>query len=274
MLSRLPFPELLDAFASTSPTPGGGSAAALSGALGASLLAMVAGLPKTRQNTDEERQTLDAARTRLLSLAETLRELIDRDAASYDGVVAAYRLPKSTDSEKAERQAAVQQALQRATSVPLDTLAACTEALTPGREVARAGNASAITDVAVGVQLLMTGTSAAMLNIQVNLDAVKDDAFKGRVTADVRRHLETGSTAMREILMSAEFVELNRQSGKVFGFPPHGEPPSAAGAVRAIAVMLRRLGPDDARRALDVLAGSTNSETATAAREALTKSNP
>jgi formiminotetrahydrofolate cyclodeaminase len=271
MLSRLPFPELLDAFASSSPTPGGGSAAALAGAVGASLLAMVAALPKTRQNTDEERQTLDAARSRLVSLMETLRELIDRDAASYDGVVAAYRLPKNTDVEKTERQAAVQQALQRATSVPLDTLAACTEALTHARDVARAGNPSAITDVAAGVQLLMTGTSAAMLNIQINLGSVKDDAFKGQVVADARRHLEAASTAMREIMMSAEYGELHRQAGQVFGSPTHGDSAPAPAAVRAIAAMLHRLGPDDARRALEVLAESDNPETASAAREALTR---
>src|SRR5215813_7098180 len=97
--------ELLDAFSSPDPTPGGGSASALSGALGASLLAMVAGLPKTRTSAPEERSTLDSARRQLMSLRGKLVELVDRDAAAYDLVVAAYKQPKTTDSEKAARKA-------------------------------------------------------------------------------------------------------------------------------------------------------------------------
>ncbi len=121
MLAKKSLSDVLDAFSSSDPTPGGGSAAALAGALGASLLAMVAGLPKTRSNTPEERAALDAARAKILELRARLIDLIDRDAAAYDTVVAAYRLPKGTDEEKAARKSAIQAALQLATSVPLET---------------------------------------------------------------------------------------------------------------------------------------------------------
>ena len=114
--------SVLDAFASSDPTPGGGSAAALLGALGASLFAMVAGLPKTKTGTPEERTALDAARTEILRGRDLLVELIDRDAAAYDLVVAAYRRPKSTDAEKTARTATIQDALRAATEVPVETI--------------------------------------------------------------------------------------------------------------------------------------------------------
>src|SRR5689334_21009235 len=107
MLANKTVQELLDAFSAPTPTPGGGSAAALAGAIAASLLAMVAAMPKTKSGTPEERAALDALDPILLKLRAELVDLIDRDAASYDGVVAAYRLPKGTDEEKAARKSAV-----------------------------------------------------------------------------------------------------------------------------------------------------------------------
>jgi formiminotetrahydrofolate cyclodeaminase len=91
--SQLTLDALLDAFASNTPVPGGGSAAALAGAVGASLLIMVAGVPKTRHGTDEERQALDAAAGRLRPVRDELKALIDRDSDAYTSVLHAYRLP-------------------------------------------------------------------------------------------------------------------------------------------------------------------------------------
>ena len=217
MLRDQTFPDLLDAFASPDPTPGGGSAAALLGALGASLLARVAGLPKTKSNTPGERAALDAARTRLLELRKTLMDLIDRDAGAYDRVVAAYRLPKTSDEEKAARSRSIQAALQHATEVPLETLTVCGQVVEAGRTVATSGNPSAISDVTVGLQTLMTAMSGAMLNVQMNLGSVKDAAFVQATTVAVRRSLESAGTAMREIMTSPEFIELHRQSAALLG---------------------------------------------------------
>ena len=97
--SHLSLAQLLDAFASNQPVPGGGSAAALAGAVGASLLIMVAGLPKTRHGTDEERSALTATAARLRPLRDELASLIDRDSEAYTSVINAYRLPRSTDAE-------------------------------------------------------------------------------------------------------------------------------------------------------------------------------
>ena len=100
MLTSQTVAELLDAFASPDPTPGGGSAAALAGALGASLLAMVAGMPKTKAGSAADRAALDEARRHLLAARSTLIGLIERDSAAYDLVVSAYRRPKETPDDK------------------------------------------------------------------------------------------------------------------------------------------------------------------------------
>src|SRR5688500_6054008 len=107
-LTSLSVTQLLDAFASSAPTPGGGSAAALSGAVGASLLAMVAALPKTKTGDAGERTALDAAGAKLKELRGKLASLIDEDTRAYDLVTAAYRSAKGSDEEKATRKAAIQ----------------------------------------------------------------------------------------------------------------------------------------------------------------------
>src|SRR5207247_3358089 len=114
--------DLLAAFSSSDPTPGGGSAAALASAVGASLLMMVAGLPKTRSGSDEDRNELAAARAALTDLRQHLAAAIDADTAAYDQVVAAYRLAKGTDDEKSARRAAIQRALREAIDVPLQLM--------------------------------------------------------------------------------------------------------------------------------------------------------
>ncbi|HKW02061.1 MAG TPA: cyclodeaminase/cyclohydrolase family protein [Vicinamibacterales bacterium] len=177
--------ELLDLFSSSDPTPGGGSASALSGALGASLLAMVAGLPKTRTNTPEEHSTLDNARRQLMALRDTLIELVDRDAAAYDLVVAAYKQPKGTDSEKAARKTAIASALRAATDVPLETMRACTEVLGLGKIVAEHGNLSAASDIGVGLHLTMAGLTGGRLNVETNISSSGDQAYAASIRDEV-----------------------------------------------------------------------------------------
>src|SRR5262245_55573058 len=117
--------SLLDAFASADPTPGGGSASALSGAMAASLLSMVASMPKSKTNAVAEREALDDANSEIVKLRETLISLIDRDSSAYDLVVAAFRKPKATDEDRAARKQAIHDATVVATEVPLETMEAC-----------------------------------------------------------------------------------------------------------------------------------------------------
>ena len=183
----MPVAQLLDALASPNPTPGGGTAAAIAGALGTSVLVMVAGLAKSKNNTDEEKAALAKARAVLVPLTARLTQLADADAQAFDRVMGAYRLPKSSDDEKAARTRAIQSALQGATVVPLDTLRACADALAHARVVAEYGNASAASDAGVAIGLLRAAAAGADANVQINLEGIKDEAFKASTGAEASR---------------------------------------------------------------------------------------
>jgi len=187
--STLTLAELLDAFASNQPVPGGGSASALAGAVGASLLIMVAGLPKTRHGTDEERAALNDAASRLRPLRDELAALIDRDSAAYASVIEAFRLPKSNDAEQAARRHAIEAAMHAATEAPLATMRACERVMRDAETVASGGAPSAASDVAVAIELLKTAARGAALNVDTNLAAVKDEEYASRVSQE-RRDLE------------------------------------------------------------------------------------
>ena len=169
--------DLLAAFRSSEPTPGGGSASALSGAIGASLLAMVAGLPRPRSRTPEEERQLADARTRCTAISDHLAALMDRDSAAYDDVVAAFRLPKNSEEAKAARSVRIQEALRAATEAPLAVMRACLEAIQLANTVAAFGNTNAASDVQVGLELLDAGLRGAGMNVAINLTSLKDQAY-------------------------------------------------------------------------------------------------
>ena len=176
-LTHLPVTDLIAAFGSPDPTPGGGSASALAGAAGAALLAMVAAMPKNKASTPEEAELLHATGTRCRILADTLRDLVDRDSEAYDAVVAAYRLPKASDEEKAARSAAIQSSLQRATQVPLDCAKVCGDVVRLAGRAAEVGNQNVISDAGVGVLAAWAALRSAVLNVNINAPSLKDRGF-------------------------------------------------------------------------------------------------
>jgi formiminotetrahydrofolate cyclodeaminase len=186
-LTDRPLTELLGAFSDPSPTPGGGSAAALTAATGLSLLAMVSQMGRTRGGTDDDRRVLDESSTALLPLRDHVITLVDDDAAAYEGVVDAYRLPKASDEEKTARRAAVQGALRGAAEVPLDVMRACQAGLTVAGDVARHGNPSARSDVGVALELLMAALKSAALNVMVNLEGIDEVGWVDGVKSEVER---------------------------------------------------------------------------------------
>ncbi len=185
--------DLLDLFASTDPVPGGGSASALAGALGASLLLMVAGMSKTRSGTPEETADLAAAAARLRPLRDRLEALIDADSEAYSAVAAAFKLPKDTEYAKAARKASVQAATKEATEVPLETMRACRDAVRHAVIVARCGNRNATSDVGVALELLVAGTRGAGLNVDINLASLADQEYVERARWE-RQDLERSAT--------------------------------------------------------------------------------
>ena len=196
--------DLMDAFASTDPVPGGGSAAALAGAVGASLLLMVAGIPKTRTGAPEETADLAEAATRLHPLRDRLLELVDRDSDAYQQVMAAYRLAKDTDAEKASRKNAIDRAMRSATETPLDTMRACQQALRGAVIVSANGNRRTTSDVGVGVELLVAGLRGARMNVDINLAVLDDQDYVRRarteaeeLARDAEADAETARRALR-----------------------------------------------------------------------------
>jgi formiminotetrahydrofolate cyclodeaminase len=182
--------DFIHSLASAAPTPGGGTAAAIAGAMGTGLFAMVAGLTRTRGNSDEERTALAAARARLLPLADDLERCADRDSDAFNAVMAAYRLPKGTDEEKAARKSAVGEAMRGATAAPLETVRLATQALEIGETVARFGNLSAASDAGVGCGLLVAAAEGAAANVRVNLDALSDESYRNAASAETAALLE------------------------------------------------------------------------------------
>ena len=176
--------DLLDAFAANAPVPGGGSAAALAGALGVSLLIMAASLTKTRTGAPEEAADLAEAAARLRPLRDRLVEMIDADSSAYRAVMHALALPKVSEQEKSVRSGAVQAALKEATDVPLDVVRSCQQALTGGVIVARNVSRVAASDVGMGIELLAASVRGGALSIDANMRAIADTSYTGHVSAE------------------------------------------------------------------------------------------
>lgn len=173
--------EILAAFSSPNPTPGGGSASALTAAVGVSLLMMVGGLAKTRNGSDEDRAALAAASAALAAIRDRLTAAIDSDATAYDQVVAAYRLPKTTPDEQQARKGVIQRALQSATDVPLSVMRLSAEGCQQAAIVAGHGHRAAASDVGAAIALLRAGLHGAGLNVAINIGGVSDATYVDRV---------------------------------------------------------------------------------------------
>jgi methenyltetrahydrofolate cyclohydrolase len=176
---------LLDRFASPDPTPGGGSAAALAGATGAALVSMVCAMPKTRTGAEPERERLNMALGWAREAGARLRGLVDEDSAAYEAVVAAYRLPKATEAEKAARKEAVATAMSGAIAVPLRTAEACLVVLRAATEALAHGNPNATSDAKTAGALAWAGLLGAAENVKINLGPRADpsDGVAERIDA-------------------------------------------------------------------------------------------
>lgn len=169
--------EFLDNLASAASTPGGGSAAAILGAMGAALTSMVCNLTIGKKGYEDVTPDLE----RVLADAEAARhqliDMIQDDVNAFDGVMAAYGMPKVTDEEKAARSAEIQSALKTATAVPLACAKACQKALVLADPAAQMGNKNVISDAGVAVMAAYAGLMSAALNVYINVGAIKDEEF-------------------------------------------------------------------------------------------------
>lgn len=160
------------------PAPGGGAAAAVSGAMGASLVAMVAGLTLGREKfAAVQAQMAEAAEVGQRETAALL-VLADEDQEAFNQVMAAFALPKGSDAEKAERQRAIQTGYKAAIAAPLKTMAHCLTVMRQALTAAHKGNPNALSDAYVAHLTASAGFEGALWNVAINLGSLKDAAFK------------------------------------------------------------------------------------------------
>jgi glutamate formiminotransferase/formiminotetrahydrofolate cyclodeaminase len=180
--------EFNDRLASAEPVPGGGSASAIAGSLGASLVTMVAELSK-RPRYMEHASLHGAVEERGRELTARLLQLADDDAASYAAFSAALKLPKDTDGERAARTAAMRIAARKASEVPLDCLQACFEVVLAAELLAGRCNQNASSDLTVATLLAEAAAKGAAANVRVNLPSVGDEAWAVEVEGRVDKLL-------------------------------------------------------------------------------------
>jgi formiminotetrahydrofolate cyclodeaminase len=180
-----PLREVLEAFASASPTPGGGSACAAAGAFGTALLRMAAAIAGV------DAQSLGRIEERLI-------HAIDADAVAYRYVISAQRQPQDTPAERGLRTAAIQLALRGATEVPLSIMRLCSSALYEATEVAAHARRSTVGDIAVAMVLLRAGAEGARLTIDANLGAIKDTTYIDTVREEFKMMSDRAEMATAE----------------------------------------------------------------------------
>ncbi len=179
----------LEELASSSATPGGGSAAALAGAMGAGLVGMVCRLTIGRKRFADVEDELRGVLNEAEALRLRLTDLAEADTQAFDQVMAAYRLPKETPTEQAVRQTGIQSALQGATLVPLETARACRAVVNLADQVIEKINPNALGDAGAAVLLAEAGLKGAQLNVAINLTAIQDPIFVQETQEDLRRIL-------------------------------------------------------------------------------------
>lgn len=172
--------DFLDALASAEPTPGGGSSAALGGALGAALVSMVCNLTVGKKGYEAAQEEMRRILARSEALRAELAQLLEGDTQAYERVMAAYRLPRRTVEERAAREEAIQAALVEASEVPLRIAACCAEVAALALPAAELGNRWAVSDAGVGALLATASMEAVLLNVIINLASIHDAAYVRR----------------------------------------------------------------------------------------------
>jgi len=204
MLVEKTVKDFVAAVASKEPAPGGGSVSALASSLGAALTSMVGNLTigrKAYQALEEsQRAQLDANFEKVTKHMERLNELIDEDTTAFNDYMAAMKLPKETEEEKATRKAAMEEALKKAMEVPLDAARESLEVLKLQKVFADYGNPNAITDVGVGALLACAGLEGALFNVLINLGGISDKDYVEKIRKQCDELLKEGKALKEETL--------------------------------------------------------------------------
>ncbi len=197
MLIEMKLEEFLDELASSSPAPGGGSVSALLGALSSALTSMVCRLTEGKKGyenvTEDIRKVLEESE----AIRKRATELIDEDTNVFNQVMSAYKIPK----ENPDRSIKIQNAMKKATEVPLKTMRECYRAMELAKIIAEKGNVNSVSDVGVASITANAGIQGASLNVMINIKFIKDDNFVSKITEEVtqltKKSIELNSEIMK-----------------------------------------------------------------------------
>ena len=181
--------NFLDELASNSPTPGGGSVAALAGALGVALISMVGNLTVGKKKYEEVEEDIK----RIISSSEKLRyelsQLIEEDVKVFNNFMSTYKMPKETEDEKKVRAEKIQESLIKAAKVPLRVAYKCLDILSLSKEVAEKGNINVVSDAGVAVLMAEAALESAILNVKINLRMIKDEKVRTELSSSIKEIL-------------------------------------------------------------------------------------
>lgn len=181
--------NFLDELASNSPTPGGGSVAALAGALGVALISMVGNLTVGKKKYED----VEGDIKKIISSSEKLRyelsQLIEDDVKVFNNFMATYKMPKETEDEKKIRAEKIQESLIKAAKVPLKVAYKCLDILSLSKEVAEKGNINVVSDAGVAVLMAEAALESAILNVRINLKMIKDEKTKEELSSSIKEIL-------------------------------------------------------------------------------------
>ena len=185
MLADMYLKEFIDKTASNSPVPGGGSIAALSGAIAAALTEMVANLTIGKKKYLEVEEEMKEIAATFAEYRNKLVQDIDRDSDAFNEVMAAFKLPKETDEEITARNSVIEEATKTATLVPLEVARDTYKMLSTIEVVVEKGNQNAVSDGAVAAMMARTAVLSALYNVEINLGSLQDEAFVGEIMKEV-----------------------------------------------------------------------------------------
>jgi len=208
MLTPLTLTRFLDELASSSPAPGGGSVAALAGAIGSALTSMVCNLTIGKKRYADVQEEMQSVLRQSEKLRQELTLLIDKDTEAFNGVMAALAMPKATEEEQSRRSSLIQEATKRATLVPLSVMGLCERALALTRVVAEKGNKNSTSDSGVAALMLQSACSGAGLNVRINLTSLNDEQFVRQTTEEMK-----GITRKVEQLAGETLLLVNQSIG-------------------------------------------------------------
>ena len=203
-LTDLTSKDFLTELASSAPAPGGGGGAAMAGALAAALASMVANLTIGKEKFAAQECEVKALLHEAEQVRQDLLALVEDDAAVFNSFMACYKLPKTTDAEKAARTAAIRKAAKQAAEVPLAIARASYKVLQLAHRLVIIGNPGVITDGACSALLARAALRCAEYNVRINLGLTKDEAYNEQVAAELNKLLKTAEELEEQALAATD----------------------------------------------------------------------